>query len=166
MKLVVTGHDSEGRSVFHHAGEPPRSPSPGSYDLWSTKGPTTVPDPTPADAPAPIGYFAEEGETSFKIVTVPPARDRPEARSGYDLPPEIARHFDPDDPEMHTTDTIDYVVILSGSAELELDEGRKERVGPGDCVVQRGTKHAWRVVGDAPLVLAATMIGARREDLE
>ena len=72
MKLVVTGHDSEGRSVFHHAGEPPRSPSPGSYDLWSTKGPSTVPDPTPADAPAPIGYFAEEEETSFKIVTVPP----------------------------------------------------------------------------------------------
>jgi mannose-6-phosphate isomerase-like protein (cupin superfamily) len=163
MKLVVTGHDAEDKSVFHHAGAPPRSSSPGSYELWSTKGPPRVPDATPADAPARIGYFAEGGETSFKIVTVPPARDRPEGQDGFELPPEIARHFDPDDPEMHTTDTIDYVVIVSGVAELELDDGRKERVQQGDCVVQRGTKHAWRVVGDEPLVLAATMIGAKRE---
>ena len=163
MKLVVTGHDSEGKSVFHHAGAPPRSSSPGSYELWSTKGTQTVPDATPADAPSPIGYFAEFGETSFKIVTVPPAKDRPEGHGTFTLPPEIARYFDPDDPEMHTTDTIDYVIIVSGAAELELDDGRKELVQQGDCVVQRGTKHAWRVVGDAPLVLGATMIGAKRE---
>ena len=162
MKLVVTGHDAEGRSVFHHAGEPPRSTSPGSFDLWSTKGPPSVPDATPAESPAPIGYFAEEGETSFKIVTVPPAKDRPEGHDEFELPPEIARYFDPDDPEMHTTDTIDYVIIVSGAAELELDDGRKELVQQGDCVVQRGTKHAWRVVGDEPLVLGATMIGAKR----
>jgi mannose-6-phosphate isomerase-like protein (cupin superfamily) len=162
MKLVITGHDAEGRSVFSHAGPPPRTSSPGSHELWSTRGPLTVPDPTPADAPASIGYFAELGETSFKVVTVPPASER---GAGFDhsmMPPEIARHFDPDDPEMHTTDTIDYVVIVSGAADLELDEGVRERVRAGDCVVQRGTRHAWRVVGDEPLVLIAAMIGAHR----
>lgn len=163
MKLVVTGHDADGKSVFHHASEPPRSSSPGSYELWSTKGSLTVPDPTPADTPASIGYFAVDGETSFKIVTVPPAKDRPDHHGEFELPPDIARYFDPTDPEMHTTDTIDYVIIVSGQAELELDDGRKELVQQGDCVVQRGTKHAWRVVGDAPLVLGATMIGAKRE---
>ena len=163
MKLVVTGHDPDGRSVFHHAGEPPRSSSPGSFELWSTRGPLSVPDATPADRPAEIGYFAVDGETSFKIVSVPPASSRPSGHEGFDLPPEIARYFDPDDPEMHTTDTIDYVVILGGAAELELDDGRKERVERGDCVVQRGTRHAWRVLGDEPLVLCASMIGARRE---
>ena len=162
MKLVVTGHDAEGRSVFHHAGEPPRSTSPGSYELWSTKGTPSVPDATPAELPAQIGYFAIDGEPSFKIVTVPPASARPEGHGAFELPPDIARYFDPDDPEMHTTDTIDYVIILGGAAELELDDGRKELVQQGDCVVQRGTKHAWRVVGDEPLVLAATMIGAKR----
>ena len=75
---------------------------------------------------------------------------------------DLAKHFDPDDPGMHTTDTIDYVVILGGSAELELDDGRKEVVQTGDCVVQRGTRHAWRVTSDEPLILAATLIGARR----
>jgi mannose-6-phosphate isomerase-like protein (cupin superfamily) len=63
---------------------------------------------------------------------------------------------------MHTTDTIDYVFIVSGAADLELDDGRKERVTGGDCVIQRGTRHAWRVVGDEPLVLCAILIGAER----
>ncbi len=162
MKLVVTGHDSNGASIFSHAGDPPRSSSPGSFELWSTKGPLSVPDATPADAPAQIGYFAEDGETGFKVVTVPPESQRPKGGFVGQMPPELAKHFDPQDPEMHTTDTIDYVVIISGQAELELDDGRKELVQQGDCVVQRGTKHAWRVVGDEPLVLGATLIGARR----
>ena len=79
-----------------------------------------------------------------------------------ELPGDLAKHFDPDDPEMHTTDTIDYVIILGGRAELELDDGRKEIVETGDCVVQRGTRHAWRVVSDEPLILGATLIGGRR----
>ena len=162
MKLVVTGHDTQGTSIFSHAGAPPRCSSPGSYELWSTRGPIEVPDSTPAEDPAEIGYFAEDGETSFKVVTVPPMKDRPEGGFGGQMPADLSRHFDPDDPEMHTTDTIDYVVILSGAADLELDDGRKERVQQGDCVVQRGTRHAWRVVGDEPLVLGAAMIGARR----
>ena len=52
MKLVITGHDPEGKSVFHHAGEPSPGSSPGSYELWATRGPQRVPDPTAADRPA------------------------------------------------------------------------------------------------------------------
>jgi mannose-6-phosphate isomerase-like protein (cupin superfamily) len=63
---------------------------------------------------------------------------------------------------MHTTDTIDYLMILSGEVDLELDDGRMERLGAGDCVVQRGTRHAWRVRGEEPLVAAAVLIGAQR----
>ena len=39
----------------------------------------------------------------------------------------------------------------------ELDDGVKERVSAGDCVVQRGTRHAWRVVGDYSHLNAATL---------
>lgn len=162
MKLVVTGHDAAGKSIFSQASEPPRSSAPGSYELWSTQGEIVMPDSTPAESPAEIGYFPRESETCFKIVSVPPVKDRQGGDFSDQMPPELARHFDPDDPEMHTTDTIDYVVILSGEAELELDDGRKEQVRQGDCVVQRGTRHAWRVLGDEPLVLAATLIGAQR----
>ena len=163
MRLIVTGHDGEGKSIFSYAGAPPREASPGSYDLWSTKGPISMPDPTAADAPAQVGYFPAEGETVFKVVRVPgKSSTSPMADFSGQIPADIARHFDPDDPGMHTTDTIDYVLILSGEAELELDDGAKERVGAGDCVVQRGTRHAWRVTSDEPLVLVTTLIGADR----
>lgn len=162
MKLVVTGHDPKGTSVFSHAGDPPRSSSPGSYDLWSTKGPISMPDETDASKPAEIGYFPSVGETCFKLVRVPGKADRAAGGHSQQMPADLAKYFDPKDPEMHTTDTIDYVVILGGSAELELDDGRKEAVKTGDCVVQRGTRHAWRVTSDEPLILAATLIGAER----
>lgn len=33
---------------------------------------------------------------------------------------------------------------MSGQIELELDDGEKKLLGPGDIVVQRGTIHLWR----------------------
>jgi len=163
MKLVVTGHDSAGKSVFSYTGDPPRSPSPGSYALWSTSGQVTVPDPTDADSPAQVNYFPIDGETAFTISTVPGKSAGFGIGDFFEQMPEgLAKYFDPDDPEMHTTDTIDYVVVLSGTAELELDDGQKEALTAGDCIVQRGTRHAWRVTSDEPLVLAAVLIGAKR----
>jgi mannose-6-phosphate isomerase-like protein (cupin superfamily) len=114
-------------------------------------------------APAQIGYFPKDGETAWRIVSGPGLDARAAmGASAMSLPDEIRAHFDPNDPEMHTTDTIDYVFILSGTADLELDYGSGESVKPGDCVVQRGTRHAWRVTSREPLVLAAVLIGARR----
>ena len=164
MRLLITGHDAAGKAVFSHAGPPPRSSYPGSYEFWSTKGPISVPDPTAPDAPAAIDYFPAEGETAFISVTVPPDSETSEATvDESEVSEEMQRYFeDPDDIAVHTTDTIDYVVIVSGRGELELDDGRKEVVEAGDCVVQRGTRHAWRNPGDEPLVLVAALIGARR----
>lgn len=163
MKLVVTGHDANGRAIFTHAGTPPRETSPGSYELWSTRGEVEMPDRANPNGPTPIGYFPKQGETAFKIVSVPGLAARAAMGSrAVTMPEEIRAHFDPQDPEMHTTDTIDYVLILSGSADLELDDGKKESVRVGDCVVQRGTRHAWRVTSQEPMVLCAVLIGARR----
>jgi len=159
MKLVVTGHDVAGKSIFSFAGAPPRQLNAGSYDLWSTRGSLRVPDAADPKAPAEIGYFPVEGETSFKIVSVP---KRAESDGSVALPQDIEEFFDRDDPGMHTTDTIDYVIILGGAADLELDGGVTERVQTGDVVVQRGTRHAWRVASDEPLVLGAVLIGAQR----
>jgi mannose-6-phosphate isomerase-like protein (cupin superfamily) len=159
MKLVVTGHDAAGKAVFSHAGAPPRSAGPGSFDLWTTDAPLAVPDDADPAAPASIGYFPVAGQTAFRIVSVPPGAGHLDVSV---LPEELRHFFDPNDAAMHTTDTIDYVIILGGAADLELDDGVAERVKTGDCVVQRGTRHAWRVVGDEPLVLGAVLIGATR----
>ena len=55
---------------------------------------------------------------------------------------------------MHTTDTIDFEVILSGEMILELDDGAETVLHPGDTVVQNGTRHRWGNRGNEPAVMA------------
>jgi hypothetical protein len=44
---------------------------------------------------------------------------------------------------------------------LELDDGAKTELRPGDIVIQSGTRHAWRNPGERPATVAF-VIGARR----
>jgi hypothetical protein len=53
-------------------------------------------------------------------------------------------HFDRSAPGMHTTDTIDYGVVVRGEMTLELDDGKVIHLRQGDCIVQNGTRHRWR----------------------
>src|SRR5438034_64810 len=62
----------------------------------------------------------------------------------------------------HTTDTTDFGVLLSGNMALELDDGAEVLLSPGDVLIENGTRHRWRVVGDVPATLASFIIGARR----
>ena len=45
---------------------------------------------------------------------------------------------------------------------LELDDGAEVVLSPGDVLIENGTRHRWRVVGDVPATLASFIIGARR----
>ncbi|MEZ5897626.1 MAG: cupin domain-containing protein [Parvularculaceae bacterium] len=54
-----------------------------------------------------------------------------------------------------------YGIVLSGALELELDDGDKTRLGPGDIVVQRGTMHRWRNLSETePCRIAFVLIEA------
>jgi quercetin dioxygenase-like cupin family protein len=64
---------------------------------------------------------------------------------------------------MHTTATIDYGVVLSGEVILELDDGAKLTLRPGDTYIQNGTRHRWSNTGDVPAVLAVALIGAHHD---
>ncbi|MBP6772565.1 MAG: cupin domain-containing protein [Gemmatimonadaceae bacterium] len=61
---------------------------------------------------------------------------------------------------VHTTPTLDFGVIVSGRLELILDTG-STILTPGDVVIQRGTAHGWRVVGDEPCTWAVILIDAQ-----
>jgi quercetin dioxygenase-like cupin family protein len=145
MKRVVTGHDQEGKSVFVSIGEPPRTTTSGigtqiTY-CWETHSTPVVPargdDPTLAMA----SIFPAPGGTSFVIAQFP----------GNALGP------------MHTTDTVDYITILSGEIWLVLDNGAEVHLTPGDCVVQNGTRHAWHNRQPAPCVFVGVNVGATRQ---
>lgn len=73
--------------------------------------------------------------------------------------PGLAELFEPEAPGFHTTPTVDYGVVLSGTPALELDGGRFASLSPGDVIVQNGTRHTWRKPGTAAR-MRSMLIGA------
>jgi len=53
-------------------------------------------------------------------------------------------------------------VVISGEVYLALDDGSEVQLKAGDCVVQNGTRHAWRNRSAANCVIAVTLVGAKR----
>jgi quercetin dioxygenase-like cupin family protein len=152
---VVTGHDAGGRAVVVSDGVPPqtsRSPDGlGISELWQVPGPPLTAG-SGGDPQGPWELEPPPGGASWRVFRLPPT-------GAPATGPEGARgpHFDPERPGMHRTDTIDLIQLLSGRVELALDDSAVELTA-GDCVVQRGTMHAWKVLGDAPAEFSAVML--------
>lgn len=64
--------------------------------------------------------------------------------------------------EMHASDTIDVIVVLSGAIELILEKG-STILRAGDCLVQRATMHGWKVVGGEPCTFAGVLIAEKKD---
>ena len=173
IRRVVTGHDSEGNSrvVDDGAVEPITSdlmPGCAAYRLWGRDERPTFPDDgSPRRATA--WYPPREG-SRFMINTIPPGEPVPPpdldmAAALDDLErhmPGAAATMEPDAPGMHTTDSIDYVLVVAGEATLELDDGERTVLRAGDVVVQNGTRHAWHNHGTEPCTILGVAVGADR----
>ena len=86
-----------------------------------------------------------------KLGTAPPANG---ARiSVIDFPPG-------NKPSMHRTETIDYVFVLSGEIEMDMDNSTV-KMKAGDVMVQRGTNHSWVNRSDKPARLAFVLVDAK-----
>ena len=166
-RRVVTGINQSGKSYFVHDG-----PTPGHLDLgvavndeiWVDD--PAKPDPTAKVDPVDVQTFQlvpPPGGSVVRIFTFMPASVHPE-KLAEALAKGAARFdtggaMEKDDPAMHATRTIDYGVVLSGEIDLELDEG-EVHLRPGDVVVQRGTRHAWRNRGARPCTMAFVLIAS------
>jgi len=179
MRRVVTGHDSKGRAVFVSDGEVPRYfvNKAGGYGigiLWSTEETPSI--PVPPGEPTTVAqqqYFPAAGGSRFLYVDfLPDSFAQEAARRGVD-PIEATREFfeafpglggtmEEDAPGMHASMTIDYGIVLSGHVELELDDGAKKTLGPGDSVIQNGTRHRWHNAGADNCRVVFSVVGARR----
>jgi quercetin dioxygenase-like cupin family protein len=65
---------------------------------------------------------------------------------------------------MHRTQSLDYAIVLSGTASLVLDDGSETVLRPGDVVIQRGTDHAWVNKTDEPARMAFVLVDGRFTD--
>ena len=175
VRRVVTGHDSEGRAIFvSDEAVAPIVPTllPGNefHRLWG--GDATSHFPDDGSRPSDASYFPPIGGFRFGFFTIPPdggAGISPDVDINAALVdleaklPGLAGHMEPENPGMHTTATIDFEVIVSGTVTLELDDGAMVTLGPGDTVVQNGTRHRWSNAGSEPAVLAVFICGAQHD---
>ena len=175
VRRVVTGHRG-GKSVVVSDGQTRKAldyvnvPGMSSALLWSTPAPPGVPHEGTDPISEQSLYVPPLGETRLMLVTFPPdsvmtSSSFNPAAAGQEYMehmPELARTFEADNPGMHTTDTVDYGIVLEGEVWLELDDGKQVHLKPHDVVVQNGTRHAWRNKSDKPVNMAFVLIGARR----
>jgi mannose-6-phosphate isomerase-like protein (cupin superfamily) len=173
VRRVVTGHSPEGKAVFVSddkvaAAATGQGSAGGIHQLWGSDETPTFPDD--GRRPSQSAFFPPVGGYRFVVVTMPPGGARrapqgdPEAtRSESERRfPGLASHMEADNPGMHTTDTVDFEYIVSGEIVLELDDGAEVVLGPGDTVVQNGTRHRWHNRSDEPAVYVAFLVGAHR----
>jgi mannose-6-phosphate isomerase-like protein (cupin superfamily) len=165
VRRVVTGHDESGKSVFVSDENLPAQPTTGFHRLWG--GDDTPQFPDDGSMPEHHSYFPPIGGFRFGMFSLPPdSTAGSEFNAGAGLKdieaeaPGLLRYMDLSDPGMHTTDTIDFEVVLEGTVVLELDDGAEVTLHPGDTVVQNGTRHRWKNAGNTVARLAVFMCGA------
>lgn len=89
--------------------------------------------------------------TYFRYVVIPPDSDLGiETKKGCSHP------------LMHQTETLDYIIILSGELYLIMEEG-ETLLRAGDIVIQRGTNHAWSNRSNEPCIQLAIIIDAKQK---
>ncbi|MCY1340677.1 hypothetical protein D9M68_343270 [compost metagenome] len=169
VRRVVTGHDESGRSVFLSDGPAPRHkdfqdlPGHGVAQIWcSGAGSEENGDPTLLYG----SLIPGPGTTSLLMVNFPPdtvmaAPIDPDRALGelFDALPGLFECFEPDQPGMHRTPTIDYGILLEGELWLELDDGQEKLLRAGDVIIQNATRHAWRNRSQAVAKAAFFMVG-------
>jgi len=178
-KRALTGRDANSKSVFKSFDvtskvvEIESNPGLTFYEIYMTEGLPQLTGQEPDPMLQGTKAFAGPGGTVFRLVSYPPRR--PE---GYKPPPGVTfesglkelsekvagmgDHFDRSAPGMHTTDTIDYCVVVRGEMTLELDDGQKVHLRQGDCVVQNGTRHRWRNPLPEPCLMAFVSLTGKR----
>lgn len=142
IRRIVTGHDAEGKAVVWIDGPAAnrKSPEPEvtSTLMWAT-------DETPADFTAnldagnrTLGTAPPAGGTRFCVIEFQPGNKR----------------------RLHRTDTIDYVICMSGEIDMDLDD-TTVHMRAGDIMVQRGTVHSWVNRGTEPARLAFVLVDGK-----
>jgi len=141
VRRVITGHDDKGRAIvkLDEVAKHAFTGRPGATacNVWTTEGFPVNNDGEDDEGLRKAGTTLKNG-TIFRIL---------------EFAPGLA-------PRNHRTDSIDYIVVMSGEIDMELDD-TTVHLKVGDVMVQRGTIHNWVNRGTAPCVLAVVLIDAK-----
>jgi len=145
IRRVVTGHDAKGvaKVLWEDKASNAKPPRHGviSTLVWCSEA-------TPVD----ISMGEKIEDMGARILGTAP-------------PPKGTRFCVIDFPAnapgtMHRTETIDYVIVLAGEIEMDMDQSTV-KLKAGDILIQRGTNHAWVNRSDKPARAAFVLIDAQ-----
>ena len=141
VRRIITGHhpDGKARVLIDEVVSNTWEGRPGAvvHPIWTTEG---FPASNDGDADAgarKVGTTLENG-TICRVIRFEPGV---QARN-------------------HRTDSIDYVIVLDGEIDMELDD-ETVHIKAGDVLVQRGTIHNWINQGTVPCVIAFVLVAAK-----
>ncbi|MFF5986455.1 cupin domain-containing protein [Prauserella flavalba] len=175
VRRVVMGDDGNGTTTVLEDGtvEPTTAtllPGVEIHRVWELDS-VSVPVTDPSAGAPKSTFFPAEPGVRFGFLTVPPGityvpepgADLAAAAAEMEerLPGAAATFAFPDKPGAHVTQTVDYIVVLSGEGVLRFDDV-EVRLSQGDCLIQNGNPHAWFNEGTEPFVLAFALCGATR----
>jgi len=143
IRRVVTGHDDQGNAIVEidEVCSHFKQGRANAYicNIWTTD---TVPanNSSHADGGMREGNFTMiENGSVFRIL---------------DFRPGIEHR-------MHRTDSVDYLIVMKGEINMELDNGVEVNLKTGDVMVQKGTIHNWINRGTETCVIAVILIHAK-----
>src|SRR6185503_10690953 len=145
IRRIVTGHDAKNvaKVLIDGPATNAKYPAAGivSTMLWCT-------DRMPAD----IAIGERPEDMGARVIGTPPPPNGTRL-AVIDFPPGNAAI-------MHRTETIDYVIMIEGELEMDIDDSTV-KLQPGDVMVQRGTNHAWVNRSDKRARAAFVLIDAK-----
>lgn len=141
VRRVVTGHDENGHALvkIDEITKNVTTLRPGLLQsvIWTTDISPANNDGDDDPSQRPVGT-ALKGGTVFRMIEY-----------GVGVAPRE-----------HRTDSIDYIIIMSGEIYMQI-EGKETLLKAGDVLVQRGNIHNWENRGPEKCVLAAILIDAK-----
>jgi len=169
IRRVVTAQDAAGQSyllsdgIAANAVEVASMPGLVVTDLWETVR-------TPADnrgtddaAARPLRHEPPAGGSLFRTVEFPPDhtwQGSVDSQKAFDsIGGGHTRIAGSNDPMMHKSATIDYVIVLRGEIYAVMDRG-EVLLRAGDVLVQRGTNHSWSNRSNESCLIGVVLISA------
>ena len=141
VRRVITGHDTKGKAIvkIDEAAKHLVTGRPGATacNIWTTEGFPVNNDGAEDAGQRKAGTTLPNG-TIFRMIEFAPG--------------VAARN--------HRTDSIDYITVISGEIDMELDDSTVH-LQAGDVMVQRGTIHNWINHGTTSCVLTVVLIDAK-----
>jgi quercetin dioxygenase-like cupin family protein len=164
VTVTINGRSHVARDDLVQAVTVSSLPGYAWHRLWGLDDPPG--DPARTEREGPLAHFPPPGGLRYHVYTVPPQHSKTsrtlsveDERELEEQLPGRAAYMESDQDGMHRTPSVDLICVLSGEIWLELD-AEEVHLREGDCVVQNGTRHAWRNRGDRPCTMAVVLVGA------